>query len=132
MSSDVSFEVQSFKDGDWKTETVCRDKQDALAQAREILSGRHTTAVKVIEENFDEETGDSRYRIVFKEEKGAKRKPKYKKIPKKNKPAAKAVAAHAKKKESMTKAIVKLVVILGGILLCGIVLIAAYVSYFSS
>ncbi len=132
MSSETSFEVQSFKDGGWKTEAVCRDKQDALAQARDILSGRHANAAKVIEETFDSETGNSRYKIVFKEEKGAEKKPKYRKIDrKKSEPAIKtAPAPKRKKKESATKAIVRLVVVLGGLLLGGTALIAVYITYF--
>ncbi|MEE8394013.1 MAG: hypothetical protein V3R66_06680 [Rhodospirillales bacterium] len=131
MSGKASYEVQSFKDGGWKIETVLGDKEDALDQARTVLEGRFAKAVKVIEEIVDEDTGDIRAKIIFKEEKGVKKKPRHKKIVKKEDKDAKAPAVRKKKKKSSSKALIKLVVILGGILLGMVALVFVYIETFS-
>ncbi len=132
MGGSLSYEILSYKDGNWKIETVCDNKADALAQARDILESRHSRAVKVIEEKYDEETDTSLSKIVFKEEKGVD-KPKKKHPPKKAAPE-KVERPHKvphKKKPtggSTIGHIIKLVVILGGILFGLIILIQMYIS----
>jgi len=130
MGSSISFEILSYKDGNWKIQTVCDNKAEAIAQAREILETRHSRGVKVIEEKYDEENDKTLSKIVFKEEKGVD-KPK-KRLPKKA-ASAKVEGPHRtiKKKKargSSTGTIVKLVVILGGILGGLIILLSMYIN----
>jgi len=61
----LSYEIMSQKMGKWSSESIAEDKADAISRAEESYARGKVTAVKVIEETFDENTGDSREKVVF-------------------------------------------------------------------
>lgn len=135
MSTTSSFEILSLKSGKWETEGVDTDKSSAIRHAQQALKSRFLTAVKIIEERYDEETGESNSFIIFNKKKtltktnsrytGPERRKgkewrdvkKYHKKRKKN-----------RRKASFSAEIVKLVVVLGGILIGVFILIYIYMS----
>ncbi len=132
-----SFEVLSLKDGRWQTEMVIGDKKEALEEARDILEKRFFSAVKVIEERFDEETGDARHFIVFNEKKTLGRKKKQYTGPERRKgrewrdnPKAyrEKMKKQQRRKTTFFAEIIKLILVLGGVLICLIIASIMYVS----
>jgi len=141
MATNKSYEIISLKDGRWETESIVYDKNEAIGRAQETLNKRFFSAVKVIEERFDEETGEAKCFIVFnKKNTLGKKKSQYtgperrkgrewrdnpkgylKKVKKKRK---------ENRKTTFMGEIIKLVVILGGILTALILLVLLYISYF--
>lgn len=69
----VTYEVYGFKGGNWNIDSVYDDREMALYEARMLLDSRYLTAVRVIEERYNESTGDTVSRIVFKQQKGVDR-----------------------------------------------------------
>jgi len=61
----VSYEIMTQYKGKWTSESITADKDDAISRAEESFARGRVRAVKVIEETFDESTGDSREKIVF-------------------------------------------------------------------
>lgn len=61
----VSYEIMTQMKGKWTSDSIANEKSDAVSRAEEAFSRGKVTAVKVIEEKFDEGSGESRERIVF-------------------------------------------------------------------
>ncbi len=141
MATEKSYEIISLKDGRWETDRIVSDRAEAMELAQETLNKRFFSAVKVIEERFDEETGEAQCFIVFNKKNSLGRKksqytgperrkgrewrddPKgyLKKVKKKRKD---------KRKNTFVGEIIRMVVILGGVLAGLILLVFLYVSYF--
>ncbi len=141
MATENSYEIISLKDGKWQTDNVVYNKEEAIGRAQETLGKKFFSAVKVIEERFDDKTGESKHFIVFNKKKTLGRKksqytgperrkgrewrddPKgyLKKVKKKNK---------EKRKNTFMGEIIRLIVVLGGILVSLILLVFLYISYF--
>ncbi len=135
MTEELSYEVLSLKGRTWETESVFETKKEALRHAREVLDKRYYTAVKVIGESYDEETGESKSFIVFNEKKVLgksksgytgpdRRKDKGWKTPPQRPDRGK-----ERRNVGFIGAVIKLVVILGGILFGLIFLVLVYISY---
>lgn len=62
----LSYEIMVQRQGKWSSESIATDKADAISRAEESLARGRVDAVRVIEETFDENTGDSREKVVFK------------------------------------------------------------------
>jgi flagellar basal body-associated protein FliL len=60
-----TFEVRTFKDGRWTTDTRCNSNEEALAIANTLAGDRHIDGVKVVEETYDESDGLFREKTVF-------------------------------------------------------------------
>ena len=56
MAATVSFEVYSLREGHWNLDSVYDDRGLALDEARHMLKRRHEKGVKVVKENYDDET----------------------------------------------------------------------------
>ncbi len=127
MASTKTFELYTFKQGNWYIDSVYDDKQQAMHEARILLESRHLTGVKIIQETYDEESEQSASMVVFNETKGIERpKPKRPEPKPKPKAAVRPPPRPRKKKEGdFSKYIVKLVVVLGGMML-GLLMLAAY------
>ena len=69
MAPIVTFEIYSFKNGNWSVDSVYDDKQLAIHQARLLLESRHHMAIKVMEESYDEATDKSMSKVVFSKKK---------------------------------------------------------------
>ena len=60
-----SFEIQVYKSGIWNVDSYFDDRDMAISEAEGINeSGRHS-GVRVMQENFDENTNTSNYRVLF-------------------------------------------------------------------
>lgn len=132
MGLTISYEIYSYKSGNWNIDSVYDDKAQALHEARLLLESRHLTGVKIIQENFNEETGKTSSMIIFNEVKHID-KPKPRPAPaarKKAQPKAQAAAIKPRRKPKEGDPIIKLVLILGGICLGLLALVAFYVTTF--
>ncbi len=129
MSRSVSYELLSFRGGNWVIESVYDLKDVALQEARRLLEGRHQTGVKVIEETYDADTDTTRARIVFSRQKGEE-KPRQKS--REEKSTTDSAAAPAVRKKRGNPAFMKYVLILvfsvGGIIFGAIALALWYLQ----
>lgn len=66
----VTYEVYALKAGNWNIDSVYDDRDMALYEARLLVESRHLTAVQVVQEDFDEATGQSRSKVIFKQQRG--------------------------------------------------------------
>ncbi len=128
MGKTLSFEVQSFRDGKWMIDSVYDDKEMAVNTGRNLLESRHHASVRVVSETYDDESGESSSRVVFKEEKRALAKMKLAQTAKKAGPAKKAEPKKEKEPDSFLKYVLMLVLSLGGIVLIVIILLFVYLE----
>ena len=125
MAKTVSYEIHSFRDGNWTIVGVQDNKPEAVHQARQLLTAKTQQGVKVIEEKYDDETDRTTSAVVFTEIKGAE-----KKLPggvkkKKEKEKEKATSAEPKKKKQkggFLRYVIILILSVGGIALALIVI----------
>ncbi|MBL6934408.1 MAG: hypothetical protein ISR48_03260 [Alphaproteobacteria bacterium] len=75
----MSFEVQTYRNGNWDITKVLEDKNSAIAEAQKMLEGKIHFSVKVVEEVHDEATDQYRSKVVFRKEKKVKSKEEKKK-----------------------------------------------------
>jgi hypothetical protein len=131
MGKSRSYEVMSFREGNWTIQAVYDDRATAVFEARRLLGGRHEKGVKIIEETYDDETNETKARIVFNEEKGAEKRPE---APKQESKAGVAPADVPRKKTAddsdFIGYIVKMVLIVGGICLVLLGAVAFLISNF--
>jgi len=134
MSKTTTFEIYSFKNGDWMIDSVHDDKQMALHQARMLLESPHHMAVRVLQEVYDDETDKSMSSVVFKQQKGDD-KPKRTPSPgkkKSDKIGAGASKGKPKKKEGgFAKTVILMVLAIGGIGLGLIAIIGVMIHAFN-
>ncbi len=135
MSKTTTFEIYSFKNGDWMIDSVHDDKQMALHQARMLLESPHHMAIRVLQEVYDDEADTSMSSVVFKQQKGDEKRKKTAppvKKKKSNKIGAGATKTKPKKKESsFTRTVLLMVLALGGVGLGLIAIIGALISAFN-
>ena len=60
-----TFEVRTFKDGRWTTDSRCNNHDEALAVANTLAGDRRIDGVKVVEEAYDEDQGLFREKTIF-------------------------------------------------------------------
>lgn len=112
----TSYEVYAHKGGNWNIDSVYDDKAEAMYEAKQLLDSRYSTGVKVIEERFDDETGDTASKIIFQQVKGsAAPKKKAAAKPKARVATAKKDNKPKKSEKSFTKYVLLLVLAVGGI-----------------
>ena len=75
MAKTVSYEIHSYRDGNWTIVGVQDNKAEAIHQARQLLTSKTQHGVKVIEEKYDDESDRTTSAVVFTETKGADKKP---------------------------------------------------------
>ncbi len=73
MAATVSYEVYSLREGRWTLDSVYDDRGLALDEARHLLKRRHQKGVKVVKENYDDETNKSIPATIFHEGEGVKK-----------------------------------------------------------
>ena len=121
MAPSVSFEILTYKNGNWMVDSVHDDKTSAVHQARLLLDGRHHNAVRVMEESYDEATDKAMSKVVFSKKKSDEApKSTYKKPEKeekKAKPDGKKKKKKKKKASSGSNTFLKITFSLGGIML---------------
>jgi hypothetical protein len=100
MAPIVTFEIYSYRNGNWTLDSVHDDKQLAIHQARLLLDGRHHNAIKDMEESYDEATDKSMSKVVFSKKKSDDApKSTYNKAEDKDKKSKGKAAAKGKKKK---------------------------------
>ncbi|KLN62041.1 hypothetical protein WH96_00375 [Kiloniella spongiae] len=65
MSQAVSFEVDTYQSNRWVLECVLDDKDMALSTAKRLYDSKRFSAVRVVQETFDEDSNSSRERVIF-------------------------------------------------------------------
>lgn len=61
----ILFEIHTFRDGKWKIDSVFDDKELAIYEAQRMEKGGRFSAVRVIQEIYDEETQRTSIRTVY-------------------------------------------------------------------
>ena len=69
-----AYEIHTFKDGVWKIDSVFDDRELALHEANKIDEGSRYSAVRVIEENYDEVSDLTTTRTIFRGNRAARKK----------------------------------------------------------
>ena len=70
MAKTASYEIHSYRGGNWTIVGVQEDKAEAIHQARQLLTSKTQQGVKVVEEKYDDETDRTTSAVVFTEIKG--------------------------------------------------------------
>jgi len=65
MSALTAFEVQSFRNGEWKIEAITDNKDLAVHQAEHIIKNATIKKVRVVQETVDPNSAKQKTRIVF-------------------------------------------------------------------
>ncbi len=73
MAATVSFEVYSLREGHWNLDSVYDDRGLALHEARHLFKRRREKGVKVVKENYDDETNKSIPTTIYREGEGVKK-----------------------------------------------------------
>ena len=115
----VAYEIHTFRDGAWKIDSVFDDKDLAVLEAQRVERANRYSAVRVIEETFDEATDRTVTRTIYRSskapEKAAAEAPEQPKKPSVI-PAPPTPIAPAKPKQSVTRLMVVAVLTLAAIL----------------
>lgn len=61
----ILFEIHTFREGKWKIDSIFDDKDLATYEAQRMERGNRFSAVRVIQETFDEETQRTSTRTVY-------------------------------------------------------------------
>ena len=129
MSRSISYELLSFRGGNWVIESIYDNRDVALQEARRLIDGRHQKGVKVIEETYDADTDNTTARIVFSRQKGEEKSRHRPRKEKSNTDSGAAPAARRKRGDpAFLKYILILVFSIGGILLGVIALMFWYLK----
>lgn len=70
MTSIINYEVQAYRNGGWKIESICDDREIAVFEAKRILQRPHNLAVRVMRESSRPGDSDSFVKMVYREAKG--------------------------------------------------------------
>jgi hypothetical protein len=65
MAQLVAYEIQTCLDGKWKISSIFDDKDLAVSQAKHIVATGRFSAVRVVQEAFDEKEQKTASRVVF-------------------------------------------------------------------
>ena len=68
----VAYEIHTFRDGAWKIDSVFDDKDLAVFEAQRIERSSRFSAVRVVEETFDEATDRTVNRTIYRSSKADK------------------------------------------------------------
>ena len=122
MAATVSFEVYSLREGHWNLDSVYDDRALALHEARHLFKRRREKGVKVVKENYDDETNKSIPTTIYREGEGVKKH--ISKVLEKTKQRQRIEPSRPKKEDAsgFVRHLVILVMSIGGILLALIAL----------
>ena len=60
-----SFEIQTYKDSNWRIDSIFDNRDLALFEARRVEEGNRYSGIRVIEENYDEASNQATSRTIF-------------------------------------------------------------------
>lgn len=66
-----AYEIHTFRDGQWKVDSVFDDRELAIHEARKVDANGRYAGVRVIEENYDETSDLTTTRTIFRGKKEA-------------------------------------------------------------
>ncbi len=69
----MSYEVYSLREGRWNLDSIYDYRALALHEARHLLKRRHEKGVKVVKENYDDETNTAIQETIYHEGEGVKK-----------------------------------------------------------
>ena len=69
MSSLVGYELHTYRGGTWKIDSVYDDREIAIFEAQRVFESGRYSAVRVVEERFDEASGKASTKTVFRSSK---------------------------------------------------------------
>lgn len=61
----MNYEVQTYKNGKWVISSVQDDKDEGIYEAQRLIQNKRTSAVRVVQEVFDESNDTYRMKVVF-------------------------------------------------------------------
>ena len=61
----MSFEVRSYRNGNWDISTVLEDKNSAIAEAQRLFQRKTHTSVRGVEEIYDEVNDSYCSKVIF-------------------------------------------------------------------
>ncbi len=73
MATTVSYEVYSLREGRWNLDSVYDARGLALDEARQLLKRRREKGVKVVKEDYDDETNTAIPATIFHEGEGVEK-----------------------------------------------------------
>ena len=123
MSDSVSYELYRQKRGRWIVDSVYDDREMALYEAKKLLQGQFRSSIKVVEERFNANSGESTQRVIFTGRGTENAERKVQEV--KQQQAEQLAREHRSaphKTDNLTAVMVRMVLILGGI---GLVTLAA-------
>ncbi len=65
----MNYEVQTYKNGKWVISSVQDDKDEGVYEAQRLIQNKRTSAVRVVQEVFDESNNTYRMKVVFRSSK---------------------------------------------------------------
>ncbi len=122
MAATVSYEVYSLREGYWNLDSVYDDRSLALHEARNLLRRRYEKGVKVVKENYDDETNASVSMTIFQEGEGVRQRRPQPRGKWKQRERRKTAVPKKEDASGVIRPVVILVVSIGGILLALIAL----------
>ncbi len=130
MAATVSYEVYSLRKGHWNLDSVYDNRSLALDEARNLFKRRYETGVKVVKEDYDEETNKAIPTTIYHEGEGVKKH--LPKVREKRKQRRRVEPSRPKKEDAsgFTRYVVTLVLSIGGILLALIALAGLLMGVF--
>lgn len=61
----LAYEIQTFRDGEWKIDSIFNERELAMFEAKRIDEGARYVGVRLIEENYNEATQLTTTRTLF-------------------------------------------------------------------
>jgi len=131
MGEKTTYEVYTFKAGNWTVDSIYDDKRQALHEARLLVGSHFTMGVKVIQETYNDATNETKAVVIFNEIKGReKTTPAGKPETKGDRIRTASARKPPPKNGELTKRLITLVLVVGGILLASILALLFLVSRF--
>ena len=133
MANLVGYELHTYRGGVWKIDSIYDDREIAVFEAQRVIGSGRFSAVRVVEERFDDASGKSTTKTVFRsakaDEDNAEAAERQKTVRREVQEARKAASVgdfkrsanrHAQQAASSGPGAVTLILILGGLVLAGI------------
>jgi hypothetical protein len=61
----VSYELQTYRTGAWKIDSIFDDRELALFEAKRMAESRRHSGIRVVQEEFDEDTNETATRVLY-------------------------------------------------------------------
>lgn len=65
MANLVGYELHTYRGGTWKIDSIYDDREIAIFEAQRVFASGRFTAIRVVEERFDQASGKASTKTVF-------------------------------------------------------------------